>query len=123
MVRQSRSGRPSRRSTPAGAPPAPAPEPEAPPQAPAREPSTAPAQPAPSQPAAAQAPAAAEARPTNGNGAAARMTPAVRRLVREHNIDVAQLSGSGAGGRVTRDDVLAFINQGAATATPTPQAP
>ena len=42
---------------------------------------------------------------------ARRMTPAVRRLVREHEIDVAQLSGSGAGGRVTRDDVLAFIEK------------
>ena len=39
------------------------------------------------------------------------MTPAVRRLVREHDIDIAQLSGSGAGGRVTRDDVLAFIDK------------
>jgi 2-oxoisovalerate dehydrogenase E2 component (dihydrolipoyl transacylase) len=43
-----------------------------------------------------------------------RMTPAVRRLVREHSIDVAQLQGSGAGGRVTRDDVLAFIERGPA---------
>ena len=46
-----------------------------------------------------------------GNGAA-RMTPAVRRLVREHDIDVAQLTGTGAGGRVTRDDVLSFIDRG-----------
>jgi 2-oxoisovalerate dehydrogenase E2 component (dihydrolipoyl transacylase) len=38
-----------------------------------------------------------------------RMTPAVRRLVREHDLDVAQISGTGAGGRVTRDDVLAFV--------------
>src|SRR6187401_825654 len=45
---------------------------------------------------------------------AARMTPAVRRLVREHGIDIAALHGSGAGGRVTRDDVLAFIEKGAA---------
>ena len=54
-----------------------------------------------------------------------RMTPAVRRLVREHDIDVAQLSGSGAGGRVTRDDVLAFIDKApAAQATDAPaQAP
>jgi 2-oxoisovalerate dehydrogenase E2 component (dihydrolipoyl transacylase) len=43
-----------------------------------------------------------------------RMTPAVRRLVREHDIDIAQLTGSGAGGRVTRDDVLAFIDRGGA---------
>jgi 2-oxoisovalerate dehydrogenase E2 component (dihydrolipoyl transacylase) len=48
------------------------------------------------------------------------MTPAVRRLVREHSIDVAQLSGSGAGGRVTREDVLAFIEKGPQAA---PQAP
>jgi 2-oxoisovalerate dehydrogenase E2 component (dihydrolipoyl transacylase) len=40
------------------------------------------------------------------------MTPAVRRLVREHDIDVAQLTGTGAGGRVTRDDVLSFIDKG-----------
>jgi 2-oxoisovalerate dehydrogenase E2 component (dihydrolipoyl transacylase) len=106
---------------PAAAEAAPSPEPAAPPAA--QEPETEPAQP---EPAAAQAPAAqapaaqAAARPSDGNGAAARMTPAVRRLVREHDIDVAQLSGSGAGGRVTRDDVLAFIDKGAAA--PAPQA-
>jgi 2-oxoisovalerate dehydrogenase E2 component (dihydrolipoyl transacylase) len=53
------------------------------------------------------------------------MTPAVRRLVREHGIDVAQLKGSGSGGRVTREDVLAFVASGAAPATaesPTPAA-
>jgi 2-oxoisovalerate dehydrogenase E2 component (dihydrolipoyl transacylase) len=42
------------------------------------------------------------------------MTPAVRRLVREHNIDISQLHGTGAGGRVTREDVLAFVAGGAA---------
>ncbi len=47
--------------------------------------------------------------PSNGH---ARMTPAVRRLVRENEIDVGQLRGSGAGGRVTRDDVLAFLEKG-----------
>ena len=47
------------------------------------------------------------------------MTPAVRRLVREHGIDIAQVTGSGAGGRVTRDDVLAFVAKGpAAEAAP-----
>ena len=87
-----------------------------------------PAQPEPAtpepQPVAAQAPATQEAAPSGGNGAAAaRMTPAVRRLVREHGIDVAQLSGSGAGGRVTRDDVLAFIDKGAPAAAPAAPAP
>jgi 2-oxoisovalerate dehydrogenase E2 component (dihydrolipoyl transacylase) len=50
------------------------------------------------------------------------MTPAVRRLVREHNIDVAQLRGSGAGGRVTPDDVLAFIERGPQAGTAEPAA-
>jgi 2-oxoisovalerate dehydrogenase E2 component (dihydrolipoyl transacylase) len=48
------------------------------------------------------------------------MTPAVRRLVREHGIDVSQLSGSGAGGRVTREDVLAFIGKGEPAAASAP---
>jgi 2-oxoisovalerate dehydrogenase E2 component (dihydrolipoyl transacylase) len=70
------------------------------------EPSAAAGEEAPSQPVGAAAP---EASMSNGN---VRMTPAVRRLVREHNVDIAQLQGSGAGGRVTRDDVLAFIERG-----------
>jgi 2-oxoisovalerate dehydrogenase E2 component (dihydrolipoyl transacylase) len=93
--------------------PAPAPEPPAQPEPAAPEP----------KPAAAEAPATQEAAPGGGNGAAARMTPAVRRLVREHGIDVAQLSGSGAGGRVTRDDVLAFIDKGAPAAASAAPAP
>jgi len=59
----------------------------------------------------------ASAPPTD---ASVRMTPAVRRLVREHDIDITQLSGSGAGGRVTREDVLSFINQGAQAPAPAP---
>jgi len=55
---------------------------------------------------------------SNGDGGTgtARMTPAVRRLVREHGIDVTQLRGTGAGGRVTRDDVLGFIEKGSSAA-------
>jgi len=52
-----------------------------------------------------------------GGDGATRMTPAVRRLVREHGIDVAQLKGSGAAGRITRDDVLAFIGGGTTAGT------
>jgi 2-oxoisovalerate dehydrogenase E2 component (dihydrolipoyl transacylase) len=38
-----------------------------------------------------------------------RLSPAVRRLAEEHSLDLSQLSGSGLGGRVTREDVLAFV--------------
>ena len=39
----------------------------------------------------------------------ARMTPAVRRLLREHGLSAAQVPGTGGGGRITRDDVLSVV--------------
>jgi 2-oxoisovalerate dehydrogenase E2 component (dihydrolipoyl transacylase) len=57
----------------------------------------------------------------------ARMTPAVRRLLREHGLEAAQVQGTGGGGRITREDVLArveAIRTGAATpAAPSPAMP
>ncbi len=38
-----------------------------------------------------------------------RSTPVVRRIAAEHGIDVSSLSGTGIGGRVTKKDILAFI--------------
>jgi pyruvate/2-oxoglutarate dehydrogenase complex dihydrolipoamide acyltransferase (E2) component len=40
-----------------------------------------------------------------------RLSPVVRRLVEEHGVDIAQLQGSGDRGRITRDDVLAFLER------------
>lgn len=81
----------------------------------------APSEPQAVAPSAAAQPAATAPSAGDGNGAGlARMTPAVRRLVREHDLDVSQLRGTGSGGRVTRDDVLAFIQQGGAAAAPAP---
>jgi pyruvate/2-oxoglutarate dehydrogenase complex dihydrolipoamide acyltransferase (E2) component len=37
------------------------------------------------------------------------MTPAVRRLLREHGLTAAQIVGTGGGGRITRDDVTNFV--------------
>jgi 2-oxoglutarate dehydrogenase E2 component (dihydrolipoamide succinyltransferase) len=70
------------------------------------------------------------------NGAAASTTervhssPLVRRLAKEHNIDLTTLEGTGAGGRITKEDIEAAIaGQSAAApaaisaARPTPQPP
>jgi 2-oxoglutarate dehydrogenase E2 component (dihydrolipoamide succinyltransferase) len=38
-----------------------------------------------------------------------RLSPAVRKLAKEHRLDVSQIRGSGMGGRITREDVLAHI--------------
>src|SRR5437773_11064476 len=39
----------------------------------------------------------------------ARVSPAVRKLVQDHNLDLSQIAGSGPGGRVTREDVQAYL--------------
>ena len=46
------------------------------------------------------------------SGAADDLSPSVRRLVAEHAIDVAKLTGTGKGGRVTKEDVEAFLKGG-----------
>ena len=40
-----------------------------------------------------------------------RLSPAVRRLIKENNLDVSRIKGTGSEGRITRDDVLAYIEQ------------
>ncbi len=50
-------------------------------------------------------------------------SPLVRNLAKEHNVDIGQIHGSGIGGRVTKQDILGFIdNGGAQTAAPAPAA-
>lgn len=86
-----------------------APAPEAKPQAttPAAQPAPAPS--VPQQ--VAGAPAAAKA-------SGKRYSPAVMRLAQEHGIDLNQVQGTGSEGRITRKDVLAFIENGGAAAAP-----
>ena len=51
------------------------------------------------------------------------LTPAVRALVREHDVDLTQISGSGLGGRITKKDVLDYVeNRPAAAAAAAPPA-
>ena len=70
---------------------------------------------APAPPAAKPAPVvAAPAAPERpGNGDKIRSSPLVRRIARENSIDLSQVPGTGAGGRVSKNDILAAVEGGA----------
>jgi len=95
-----------------GAAPAPAPAPQrevAPASAPSRQ-----------QPA---APAIAASHSGNGDSFEDRVrtksSPLVRKIAAEHGVNIASLQGSGVAGRVTKRDILGFIESGASTASVT----
>jgi pyruvate dehydrogenase E2 component (dihydrolipoamide acetyltransferase) len=109
----------------APAPPQPPPAPPAPqPSAPAAPP------PAPAAPAAetsvtqvsGEPHATSGAPPADGTHGArtaeelrrTRSSPLVRKIAAEHKIDIARLEGTGASGRVTKNDILSYIESGAA---------
>jgi 2-oxoglutarate dehydrogenase E2 component (dihydrolipoamide succinyltransferase) len=50
--------------------------------------------------------------------ASAPLSPLVRKLAREHNLDLGQMQGTGAGGRITKQDVEARLAQAAPPAAP-----
>jgi pyruvate dehydrogenase E2 component (dihydrolipoamide acetyltransferase) len=86
----------------------------------AAAPSAAAAPPAPAAPTSAPAlaaPAAASAPPAappmRDNGQKIRSSPLVRKLAKEHNLDLASMEGSGAGGRISKRDILAAVGSGA----------
>ena len=104
---------------PAAAPaPAPVAQP-APVPAPGAKPAPAPAPDAQPAPAPAARPAAAVATATRTaiapNVSNKLLSPVVRRLVADHGIDVNALIGTGPGGRITREDVLDFIDRTGST--------
>ena len=99
-------------ATPAPAPvaaPAPAPAP-----APVPVPTPAPA------PVAAPAPTPAPAPVAQSNKL---LSPVVRRLVNDHGINIDALQGTGPGGRITREDVLDYIDRNGLAAQPAASAP
>jgi pyruvate dehydrogenase E2 component (dihydrolipoamide acetyltransferase) len=55
----------------------------------------------------------------------ARSSPLVRKIAREHNVNLAQVDGTGLGGRITKQDITAFLerNQASPAASSTPSAP
>src|SRR4051812_46833542 len=50
-------------------------------------------------------------------------SPLVRRIAREHNIDIHRIQGTGISGRVTKQDILGFIESGAAAVPPPVETP
>ncbi len=97
------------------APPAPAPAKHAE-AAPTPTPQPAPAPPVAAGPAAPPAPSARGEEKV-------RTSPLVRRMAREHNLDVSRIPGTGLGGRVSKKDILAYLAQGGSAAQAAPAAP
>jgi pyruvate dehydrogenase E2 component (dihydrolipoamide acetyltransferase) len=58
---------------------------------------------------------------TNGGSAGTFVSPVVARIAAEHGVDPTQVSGSGRGGRVTKKDILDFIEQGGAQQQQAPE--
>ena len=116
----------------ASAAPAPAPEPTPEPKPePKPEPEAAKPTPAPQpKPEPKAAPAQAEPAPESGDSGpegAPYVTPLVRKLATENNIDLAAITGTGVGGRIRKQDVLAAAEEkqrqkAAATKAPAPSA-
>jgi len=101
-------------------PPKPSPQGDGSPASPASTP-VATAKPAPVQPAPVRveekpAPPAAHAPLSTEDALHQRSSPLVRKIAKEHNIDISQIHGTGIAGRVTKDDILAFIDGHAAPA-------
>jgi len=93
----------------AAAPPAEAPKPAAKVEAPSA--------PAPSV----SAPAPPPPPPAEPSEPAGPLSPLVRKMARENNLDLSRVPGTGAGGRITKQDVEAYMaQQGAAPAAPAP---
>jgi pyruvate/2-oxoglutarate dehydrogenase complex dihydrolipoamide acyltransferase (E2) component len=100
--------------------PAPAPEPEPEPEPVA---AAAPPAPEPAPASAAPAPQAAPVTPAAAGNGKTFVSPVVARIAAEHGIDPTAVPGTGTGGRVTKKDILTFIESGAAAAPPPAQAP
>jgi 2-oxoglutarate dehydrogenase E2 component (dihydrolipoamide succinyltransferase) len=88
------------------------------------EPPPSPAAPEPPPPPPPPPPAPVEAKPEpkpESSAADLRRTkssPLVRKIAQEHNVDISQLEGTGMSGRVTKNDILSFIESGATAAAP-----
>jgi pyruvate dehydrogenase E2 component (dihydrolipoyllysine-residue acetyltransferase) len=109
----------------ATAPAAPAPQAKAP--APPAQPAAVAPPPPPSRPAPAPAAhAESAAQPASRDGGRIHSSPLVRRIAKEHGVDLSSVEGTGAGGRITKEDIEAYLatyTSHAPTATAAPAAP
>ena len=69
-------------------------------------------------PSAAKAEPQAEAEPVSGEAEHVRSSPLVRKMARENNVNLGAVAGTGAGGRVTKEDIVAYIEKGGSAAAP-----
>ena len=82
------------------------------------------AAPAPTAPAAAPAPTPVAAPVASASaGEAPRSSPLVRKIASENNVDLTAVSGTGASGRITKQDILGHLEGGAPAAAPAAAAP
>ena len=75
-------------------------------------PAPAPAAPKPEARSSARAEPAAPAANVREDDEHARSSPLVRKIAREHNVNLSQVEGTGLGGRITKQDIQAFIESG-----------
>ncbi len=59
----------------------------------------------------------------SGTGERLRSSPLVRRIAKDNNVDLTQVSGSGSAGRITKEDILGFIGKHGAGSAPAATAP
>jgi len=99
--------------------PAPPPAPAAPVPPTPPPPAPAPAAPVPPAPPPPAAPVAAPAAPAGvAEGQKVKSSPLVRRIAKEHRVDLSRVAGSGLGGRVTKSDILGYLNEGGQAVAP-----
>ncbi|HKP46694.1 MAG TPA: dihydrolipoamide acetyltransferase family protein [Pyrinomonadaceae bacterium] len=103
----------------------PTPEKTAPPQPAPAVTSPAPVAQKPEAPARSAVPPASQATGNGRNAATGvdelrrtKSSPLVRKIAQEHGVDIAKLEGTGMSGRVTKNDILSFIESGAPAASP-----
>jgi 2-oxoglutarate dehydrogenase E2 component (dihydrolipoamide succinyltransferase) len=91
--------------------------------APAKGAAKAPAAPAPTQKESAAPPKQASPAPPpaaepESHDEDVRSSPLVRKIARENNVDLTRVTGTGLGGRITKQDIMAFIEKGPSAAAP-----